>query len=178
MWYNNNYLDSTFEKYIFLSMLKYGKNKMYLVNVHLYQVTDHLQNRNVREYFIIVTAKCIKYPLSKIYVLYKLVSINSGNHSFSHFIIFDELVRWMNKNNLCKLIPLKTTIVTKPTNTSSENTDLLNSVNLSNWSITCYLFYDAKYPWKKRESLIDSTAIHHLIVNTKTRSIILHHYII
>ena len=48
-------------------MLKYGKNKVYLVNVHLYQVTDHLQNRNIREYFIIVTAKCIKYTLSKIY---------------------------------------------------------------------------------------------------------------
>ena len=101
-------------------MSKYGKNNVYLVNIHLYQVTDHLQTRNIREYFIIVTAKCIKYPLSKIYELYKLVSINSGNHSFSHFIIFDELVRWMNKNNLCKLIPLKTTIVTKPTNSSSE----------------------------------------------------------
>ena len=129
--------------------VKIWKNKVYLVNVRLYQVTDHLQNRNVREYFIIVTAKCIKYPLSKIYELYKLVSINSGNHSFSHFIIFDELVRWMNKNNLCKLIPLKTTIVTKPTNTSSENTDLLNSVNLSDWSITCFLFLWCKLSWEK-----------------------------
>ena len=47
----------------------------------------------------------------------------------------------MKRNNLYNVIPLEKTIVKKLTNNSSYKNDMLNPVNLTDWSMTCLVSF-------------------------------------
>ena len=99
---------------------------------------------------------------------------------------FNQIVSWMNKNTLYNFVPLETMIVTNLYKyLFHEKTNVLNSVNLTNWLMTCLVSSVMQILLGKSKtnsfSIFHSKKSSYIFYTitwfqTKTRSIILHRY--